>query len=126
MTTSREVLSNHSAAGLAKRTCSSSSFFYLCAFLCVCGFFSDLARGWPNAPWSSVCDDDRMTDRQAVIDEHILHRRILPALTVLREEFGYSIPEAIDAFSARYEQLREARPHEFTVSREDYGKNFYS
>jgi hypothetical protein len=67
-----------------------------------------------------------MADRLAVIDEHIVHHRILPALVALREEFGYSIPEAIDAFNERYEQLREARPQEFTVSREDYGKNFYS
>ncbi|HEY6791312.1 MAG TPA: hypothetical protein VI365_28785 [Trebonia sp.] len=67
-----------------------------------------------------------MTDRLAVIDEHILHHRVLPALLALREEFRYSIPEAIDAFNERYEQLRETRPQEFTVSREDYGKNFYS
>jgi hypothetical protein len=63
---------------------------------------------------------------QAEIDEHILHGRMFPALKAMREDFGYSIPEAIDAFSVRYEQLRETRPHEFTVSREDYGKNFYS
>ena len=44
----------------------------------------------------------------------------------MREDFGYSIPEAIDAFGARYEQLRETRPSEFTVTREDYGKGFYS
>lgn len=67
-----------------------------------------------------------MTDRQAAIDEHILRHRILPALAALREDFGYSIPEAIDAFSKRYEQLRETRSQEFTVSREDYGNNFYS
>ena len=67
-----------------------------------------------------------MTDRSAEIDEHILHGRMLPALKALREDFGYSIPEAIDAFSKRYEHLRERRPSEFTVSREDYGKNFYS
>ena len=67
-----------------------------------------------------------MTDRQAAIDEHILHHRILPALVSLREDFGYSTPESIDAFSERYEQLRETRSQEFTVSREDYGNNFYS
>ena len=67
-----------------------------------------------------------MAERLAAIDEHILHNRIFPALVALREEFGYSIPEAIDAFNERYEQLRETRPEEFTVSREDYGQNFYS
>jgi hypothetical protein len=67
-----------------------------------------------------------MSDRSAEIDEHILHGRIFPALKAMREDFGYSIPEAIDAFSARYEQLRETRPSEFTVTRENYGKNFHS
>ena len=67
-----------------------------------------------------------MTDRVAAIDEHILYNRIFPALVALREEFGYSIPEAIDAFSERYERLRETRSEEFTVSRKDYGQNFYS
>ena len=72
------------------------------------------------------CDDCRMTDRLSMIDDDIIHHRMLPALMALRGEFSYSIPEAIDAFSERYEQLRETRPQEFTVSREDYGKDFYS
>jgi hypothetical protein len=67
-----------------------------------------------------------MTDRWAVIDEHILQHRIVQALKALREEFGYSIHEAIGAFSNRYEQLWETRPQEFTVSREDHGKNVYT
>jgi hypothetical protein len=67
-----------------------------------------------------------MTDRWAAIDEHILHHRIVQALMVLRGEFGYSIHEGIDAFGNRYEQLRETRPHEFTISREEYGKNVYT
>ena len=72
------------------------------------------------------CDYGRMTERLAALEEHILQHRILPALMALREEFGYSPPEAIDAFSKRYDQLRVTRPPEFTVSREDYGQNFYS
>jgi hypothetical protein len=67
-----------------------------------------------------------MTRDLPVVDEHIVHNRVLPAIMVLRAEFGYSIPEAIDAFSERYEQLRETRPQDFTVSREEYGKSFYS
>lgn len=67
-----------------------------------------------------------MTDRLPAIDEDILRHRMLPALMTLRAEFGYSIPEAIDAFSERYEQLRKTRPQDFAVSREEYGKNFYS
>ena len=67
-----------------------------------------------------------MTERLAAIDEHIIHNRIVLALAALRDEFGYSIPEAIDTFSERYDRLRDTRPLEFTVSREDYGQNFYS
>jgi hypothetical protein len=67
-----------------------------------------------------------MTERLAAIDERILHHHIVRALVLLREEFGYSIPEAIDAFDKRYEQLRASRPQDFTLCREDYGRNFYS
>lgn len=67
-----------------------------------------------------------MADGWAVIDEYILQQRIVQALKALRDEFGYSIHQAIDAFGNRYEQLRETRPHEFTVNHEDYGKNVYT
>jgi hypothetical protein len=67
-----------------------------------------------------------MTDRWAVIDEHIFHGRIILACKAMREEFGYSLREAIDAFGNRYEELREMRSQEFTVSREDYGRNAYT
>ena len=67
-----------------------------------------------------------MTDRWAVIDEDVLHQRVVPALVALREEFGYSMSEAIEAFNQRYMQLRETRPQEFTVSREDYGQGVYT
>jgi hypothetical protein len=67
-----------------------------------------------------------VTDRWAEVDEHILNHRIIRALQALREKFEYTIPEALDAFNQRYEQLREARPGEFTVSREEYGKGVYT
>ncbi|MGI5419878.1 hypothetical protein [Actinomadura luteofluorescens] len=67
-----------------------------------------------------------MIDRWGEIDEHIVRHRILAAMVILREEYGYSIHEAIDAFGVRYELLREARPGDFTVSREEYGRHFYS
>jgi hypothetical protein len=67
-----------------------------------------------------------VTDRWAVIDEDVLHQRVVPALVALREEFGYSMSEAIEAFNHRYMQLRETRPQEFTVSREDYGQGVYT
>ncbi|MEV5750394.1 hypothetical protein AB0L00_21460 [Actinoallomurus sp. NPDC052308] len=67
-----------------------------------------------------------MTDRWPEIDELIVHRRIVPAIVILREEFGYGIREAIDAFGDRYEQLRDLRPEDFTLSPEEYFKGFYS
>ncbi len=42
-----------------------------------------------------------------VIDEHILNERIVRTLKAIREQFGRSIRDAIDAFSERYGQLRE-------------------
>jgi hypothetical protein len=67
-----------------------------------------------------------MTDRWPEIDEDIVSHRILPAMVILREVFGYSIREAIDAFDARYRLLRETWPGDFTVSPEEYGRHFYS
>ncbi|MBT2209263.1 hypothetical protein [Actinomadura sp. NEAU-AAG7] len=67
-----------------------------------------------------------MTDRWPEIDEHIVSNRIIQALVILREVFEYSIPQAIDALSARHRLLRETRPDDFTASNEEYGRNFYS
>jgi hypothetical protein len=41
-----------------------------------------------------------MTYDPAVIDEHILHNRVLPAFVALREEFGYSISPSPSTLSA--------------------------
>ncbi len=65
-------------------------------------------------------------DRWPEIDEHILEGRITPALTIFREEFGYSLHEAIDAFNVRYEELRNSRPGDFTIPPEEYGKGVYT
>ena len=67
-----------------------------------------------------------MTDRWPEIDEHIVEGRILSVLMILREECGLTIHEAIDAFSVRYEELRDSRPDDFTVPREEYGKGVYT
>ncbi|WP_146059083.1 hypothetical protein [Actinomadura rubteroloni] len=67
-----------------------------------------------------------MTDRWPEIDENIVSHRIIPAMMILREVFGYDIREAIDAFDARYWFLRETRPDDFTVGPEEYGRHFYS
>ncbi|MEW2358097.1 hypothetical protein [Spirillospora sp. NPDC029432] len=67
-----------------------------------------------------------MTDRWPEIDEHIVNHRIIPALRVLRETFGYCISEAIEVFDERCSHLRETRPGNFTVGPEEYGKYVYS
>ncbi|WUH98006.1 hypothetical protein OHR68_31555 [Spirillospora sp. NBC_00431] len=67
-----------------------------------------------------------MSERWPEIDEHIVNHRILPAMMILREVFGYGIREAIEVFDVRYRHLRETRPDDFTVSREEYGRGFYS
>ncbi|MGV9382072.1 hypothetical protein ACWDRB_40110 [Nonomuraea sp. NPDC003707] len=65
-------------------------------------------------------------DLWTIIDDHIVNERIIQALLIMRQEFGDSIPEAIDRFAERYEALREARPDAFGKSRKEYGRGFYS
>jgi hypothetical protein len=65
-------------------------------------------------------------DAAAEINENIVAGRMLPALIGIRTELGCSIPAAIDEFSKRYERLRAERPQDFTLSREEYGRNFYN
>lgn len=65
-------------------------------------------------------------DAAAEIDENIVAGRLLPALVGIRAELGCGIPAAIDEFSKRYERLRAERPRDFTLSREEYGRGFYS
>ncbi|MGI5491476.1 hypothetical protein [Microtetraspora malaysiensis] len=67
-----------------------------------------------------------MGDLWMAIDDHIVNERILSALLIMRQEFGDTIPEAIDRFTERYESLRKARPGAFRKSREEYGRGFYS
>lgn len=55
-----------------------------------------------------------MTERWPEIDEHIVQQHITQTMIILREELGYTIHKAIDAFAARYDQLRISRPNDFT------------
>lgn len=74
----------------------------------------------------TVREDALVEDLWKVIDDHIVNERILPALSIMREEFDDTIPEAIDRFAERYEALRKARPDAFVKSHEEYGRGFYS
>lgn len=67
-----------------------------------------------------------MTELPESVDRDILDHRILFALRTIRDTLGCSIPEAIDVFAARYEELRRDRPDDFAVGPEEYGRGFYS
>ncbi|WP_269857964.1 hypothetical protein [Streptomyces sp. RPT161] len=67
-----------------------------------------------------------MTELPARVDRDILGHRILFALRTIRDTLDCSIPEAIDIFAARYEELRRDRTDDFAVGPEEYGQGFYS
>ncbi|WP_030925096.1 hypothetical protein [Streptosporangium amethystogenes] len=67
-----------------------------------------------------------MADDWTDIDERIIQARILPALKLIREQFGGDLREAIDLLNGRYLHLREARADDFTVGPEDYGRGVYT
>jgi len=60
------------------------------------------------------------------VDREILEHRIIPALVTIRETLGCTLHQALDVFAERYEELRRDRPDDFTLSRDEYGRGFYS
>lgn len=60
------------------------------------------------------------------VDQDILGNRIIFAIKSIREASGCTLHEAIDLFAQRYEELRRDRPADFQLSREEYGRGFYS
>ena len=60
------------------------------------------------------------------VDRDILEHRIIPALRTIRETLGCTLHQALDVFAQRYEELRRDRPDDFDVSRDEYGRGFYS
>jgi hypothetical protein len=60
------------------------------------------------------------------VDRDIVEHRIILALKAIREACDCTLHEALDVFAERYEELRRDRPNDFTLSREDYGRGFYS
>ncbi|ROO89284.1 hypothetical protein EDD29_6972 [Actinocorallia herbida] len=55
-----------------------------------------------------------MTDPWPSIDAEILQGHNIAAIAILREEFGYTIHEAVDALQERYDRLMETRPDDFS------------
>ncbi|WP_043667764.1 hypothetical protein [Streptomyces xylophagus] len=60
------------------------------------------------------------------VDRDILEHRIIAALKAIRETSGCTLHEALDVFAQRYEELRRDRPDDFGLSRDEYGRGFYS
>ncbi|MDI3407506.1 hypothetical protein [Streptomyces cavernicola] len=60
------------------------------------------------------------------VDRDILEQRIVPALVTIRGTLGCTLHQAIDAFAQRYEELRQDRPDDFELSRDEYGHDFWS
>ncbi|MEV0353125.1 hypothetical protein AB0H88_45850 [Nonomuraea sp. NPDC050680] len=67
-----------------------------------------------------------MEDAWVAIDDLIVAERIVPALMIMREQFGDTIHEAIDRFNERYEYLRGVRFEDFTKPRGEYGRGVYT
>jgi hypothetical protein len=60
------------------------------------------------------------------IDDLIVARKIIPAMQAIRSADQCGRREAIALFYERYELLRETRPGDFTMSREEYGEGVYT
>ncbi|WP_372407349.1 hypothetical protein [Streptomyces luteireticuli] len=54
-----------------------------------------------------------------VADAEILAHRKIHAIAILRDHLGCSLHEAVDAFSARYEELHRKHPADFAAHPED-------
>jgi len=67
-----------------------------------------------------------MNELPESVDRNIVEHRIVYALKTIREALDCTLHEALDVFSERYEELRRDRPDDFHLSREDYGRDFYS
>ncbi|QTD99340.1 hypothetical protein [Streptomyces cyanogenus] len=69
-----------------------------------------------------------MTDGSAVdvADDQILNRKIVLGIIALREHLGCSVHDALRAYGARYEVLREERPDDFVCGRAEYWAGFHS
>jgi hypothetical protein len=60
------------------------------------------------------------------LDALILIRHIIPALKLLREWLGVGLREAMEIHLARYRQLRDEHPDDFSCTDEEYWAGVYS
>lgn len=86
----------------------------------------ELAPAETRLPRHSTTQHPVHVEDEATIDELILAERIIPALQAIMAELGRSLSEALDEFQQRYDRLRTERPDDFTLSPEEYGRNFHS
>ncbi|MFJ8018138.1 hypothetical protein [Streptomyces sp. NPDC096339] len=61
-----------------------------------------------------------------VADGEILAGRILPGIKAIREHLGCPLKDALLAFHARYEELRQEQPGAFAKTPDEYWSGFYS
>ncbi|WP_202509811.1 hypothetical protein [Streptomyces sp. SID5643] len=57
-----------------------------------------------------------MDQLPASVDHDILAHRSIAAIATIRETFGCTIHQALDAYVQRYEELRRDRPGDFRPS----------
>jgi hypothetical protein len=63
----------------------------------------------------------------ARLDAHIVAQEIVQGIVLLRSTTAaVSLPEALELFGVRYEELRAARDADFACSAEEYWNGFYS
>ncbi len=60
------------------------------------------------------------------LDELIFANQIIKAIGLLRERNGLSIPNALKAFTNRYNELRVSEPSRFVCDHDKYWEGFYS
>jgi hypothetical protein len=65
-------------------------------------------------------------DQSAKLDDHIVRKEILKGIHFLKDALGVNLAQALEQFSQRYRELRESKNDQFTVSHEEYWKDFYS
>jgi len=60
------------------------------------------------------------------IDDMIVQRKIIAAVEAIRTAQGCGLRTAISEFAQRLDLLWETRPHDFTVSRQEYGHGVHT
>ncbi|AJT64150.3 hypothetical protein [Streptomyces chattanoogensis] len=66
------------------------------------------------------------SDTVGIADDEILAGTIILGIRTIRDHLGCSVHDALDAYVARYQVLRQERPDDFATGHEEYWANFSS